>query len=295
MWLLFAFGSAAFAGITAILAKCGIKDMDSNAATAIRTIIVLIFSWLLVFIAGSETEISKIQGKTWIFLVISGLATGASWLCYFRALQLGDINKVTPVDKSSTVITMLLAFLFLHESLSGFKIPGIVLIAGGTYLMIEKKKQNLRNQGGTAVMAYRNGWSWLPYAFGSAVFAALTSIFGKVGMSDIDSNLGTAIRTVVVLVMAWLVVLASGKYRDLKYIGKRNWVFLILSGVATGASWLCYYRALKLGPASIVVPVDKLSIVITVIFSWAVFGEKLTRKSLLGLLTIVVGTMLLLV
>lgn len=284
MWVLFAFGSALFAGLTAILAKCGIRKTDSTVATAIRTIIVLLFSWLMVFVVGSQDQIAEIDGKTLLFLVLSGLATGASWLCYFKALQIGDINKVVPIDKSSTVLTVLLAFIFLHEGISGLKIVGVIAIAIGTLLMIEKKETD-----GTG-----SGWAWLPYAVGSAVFASLTAILGKVGISGVESNLGTAIRTGVVLVMAWVMVLVTGKQGELRQIPKKELGFICLSGLATGGSWLCYYRALQEGPASVVVPIDKLSILVTILFSYIVFREKLTKKSGLGLLLIVCGTLVML-
>lgn len=288
MWLLFAFGSAFFAGVTAILAKCGIKNIDSNVATAVRTVVVLLFSWLMVFVVGSQSGITEIAPRTLVFLVLSGLATGASWLCYFHALQIGDINKVTPVDKSSVVLTMLLAFIFLGEEISALKVVCMVLIGAGTLLMIEKKKADVQtDKTGDLV--------WLLYAFGSAFFASLTSILGKVGIEGVESNLGTAIRTIVVLIMAWLVVAVTGKMSDVKKIDRTSWIFLILSGFATGGSWLCYYRALQTGPASVVVPVDKLSIVVTIVFSYIVFREKLSRKGLLGLIMIVAGTLLLVI
>ena len=264
MWLLFAFGSAFFAGVTAILAKCGIKNIDSNVATAVRTVVVLLFSWLMVFVVGSQSGITEIAPRTLVFLVLSGLATGASWLCYFHALQIGDINKVTPVDKSSVVLTMLLAFIFLGEEISALKVVCMVLIGAGTLLMIEKKKADVQTD-------KTGGLVWLLYAFGSAFFASLTSILGKVGIEGVESNLGTAIRTIVVLIMAWLVVAVTGKMSDVKKIDRTSWIFLILSGFATGGSWLCYYRALQTGPASVVVPVDKLSIVVTIVFSYIVF------------------------
>ncbi|MDO5545106.1 MAG: EamA family transporter [Eubacteriales bacterium] len=285
MWILFAFGSALFAGITSILAKCGIRKTDSTAATAIRTIVVLAFSWLMVFVAGSQNLVSAIEGKTLLFLILSGLATGASWLCYFKALQLGNINKVVPIDKSSTILTILLAFLFLHESVSLPKAAGVVVIAVGTFLMIEKKDVERKETAGNR---------WLLYAVGSAVFASLTSILGKAGISGVESNLGTAIRTGVVLVMAWVMVFATGKQHMIREIPKKELGFICLSGIATGASWLCYYRALQDGPASVVVPIDKLSILVTVAFSYFVFHEKLNRRSGLGLTLIVTGTLLML-
>lgn len=286
MWVLFAFASAFFAGVTSILAKIGVKDVDSHVATAIRTIIVLIFSWIMVFIIGSQSTIVNIDGKTFLFLILSGLSTGGSWLCYFKALQLGNVNKVVPIDKSSTILTMILAFIFLNEKITINMVIGMIGIAIGTYLMIQKKEKAEK-------IVKRK--AWLIYALLSALFASLTSILGKVGIENVESNLGTAIRTIVVLVMAWIIVFATKKQRDIKKIDKRSLIFLILSGVATGASWLCYYKALQDGLASIVVPIDKLSILVTVLFAYIFLKEKLSKKSLLGLILIVVGTLLLLV
>lgn len=286
MWIIVAFGSAFFAGVTSILAKCGIRKTDSTVATAIRTIVVLIFSWLMVFVVGSQKQIGRIEGKTLLFLVLSGLATGASWLCYFKALQLGDINKVVPIDKSSTILTILLAFLFLHEAVSLPKIIGVVLIAIGTFLMIEKRDVN---------PGQAKGKGWLLYAVGAAVFASLTSILGKVGISGVESNLGTAIRTVVVLAMSWVMVFATGKQKTVRNIPKKELGFICLSGLATGASWLCYYRALQDGLASVVVPIDKLSILVTILFSYLVFRERLSKRAFAGLLAIVVGTLVMLI
>lgn len=285
MWIVFAFASALFAGLTAILAKCGIKNTDSNVATALRTIIVLVFSWIMVFVAGAQSGIRDIPAKVLIFLILSGLSTGASWLCYFKALQLGNVNKVTPIDKSSTILTMLLAFIFLREEITWLKFAAMVLIGAGTYMMIQKKEAEDKKE----------DKKWLIYALGSAVFASLTSILGKVGMQNINSNLGTAIRTVVVLIMAWIVVFVSKKQDTIKNIDKKSWIFLALSGFATGGSWLCYYRALQTGPASVVVPIDKLSILVTIGFSYIVFHEKLSLKSGVGLMLIVVGTLMLLI
>ena len=288
MWVLFAVGSALFAGATAILAKCGIKKTDSTVATAIRTPVVLLMSFIMVLIAGSLGDISSITPKTWIFLVLSGLATGASWLCYFRALQLGDINKVVPIDKSSTVLTILLAFIVLGEPISWLKGVCVVLIAVGTFLMIEKKKDS-----GDTKKKIKG--SWLLYAIFSAVFAALTSILGKIGISGVESNLGTMIRTSVVLLMAWVTVFATGKAKSLRGIPGKELGFICLSGAATGASWLCYYKALRDGLASVVVPIDKLSIIITIAFSYFIFGEKLSKKAIAGLVLIVAGTLLMLI
>ncbi|SHM18482.1 transporter family protein [Anaerosporobacter mobilis DSM 15930] len=282
MWILFAFGSALFAGLTAILAKVGIKNTDSNVATALRTIVVLLFSWIMVILSGSYSDIGNLTSKAWAFLVLSGLSTGASWLCYFRALQIGDINKVTPIDKSSTIITMILAGIFLGEGFSVIKCIAIAAIGVGTYLMIQRKTVTTKLQ--------TKKRSWMFYAFASSVFASLTSILGKIGIEGIDSTLGTAIRTVVVLIMAWLVVFITKRQNTIKDIDSKSWLFLILSGFATGASWLCYYRALQTGEASIVVPIDKLSLLITIAFSYFIFHERLTRKAMIGLVCIVVGT-----
>ena len=285
MWVLYAFGSALFAGLTAILAKCGIRKTDSTVATAIRTIVVLAFAWGMVFLVGSEAQLAEISGRTLLFLVLSGLATGASWLCYFRALQIGDVNKVVPVDKSSTVLTILLAVLFLHETLSWTRGIGMVCIAAGTYLMIEKKQ---------STGAAKAGGSWLLYAAGSAVFASLTSILGKIGISGVESNLGTAIRTGVVLIMSWMMVFVTGKGAQVRKIPKNELCFICLSGLATGGSWLCYYKALQDGPASVVAPIDKLSILVTILFSYLVFHEKLSKKAAVGLILVVGGTLLML-
>ena len=282
MWVAFACGSAFFAGLTSILAKCGIKSTDSTVATALRTVVVLVFSWLMVLIVGSQDEISSIAPKTWLFLVLSGLATGASWLCYFRALQIGDVNKVVPVDKSSVVLTIVLAFVFLGESVSIPKALSVVLIGAGTFMMIEKKD--------VTVSAEDTKSSWLLFAVLSALFASLTTILGKVGIEGVESNLGTAIRTLVVLVMAWFMVLVTGKKDKLRGIDAKELLFIMLSGLATGASWLCYYHALQIGPASGVVPIDKLSILVSIAFSAIVFHERLTGKSAAGLALIVAGT-----
>ena len=285
MWIAFAFGSALFAGVTSILAKIGIKNTDSTAATAIRTVVILFFSWLMVFITGAFGRIGGISAKALIFLILSGLATGGSWLCYFKALQIGDVNKVTPVDKSSTVLTMLLAFIILGEELSILKVICMILIGAGTYLMIVKKETDKEVK----------GRGWLFYAVLSAVFASLTSILGKIGISGVDSNLGTAIRTIVVLIMAWVMVFVTKKQDELKKIDGKSMVFICLSGLTTGLSWLCYYKALQDGQASIVVPIDKLSILVTVAFSYLVLKERLTKKSFAGLAMITAGTLMLVI
>ncbi len=289
MWILFAFGSAIFAGITAVLSKIGIKDTDSTVATAIRTIVVLIFSWIMAFITGGAAEIESIDGRAWIFLILSGLATGASWLCYFHALGVGEVSKVTAVDKSSTVLTMLLGIIFLNEGLTAIKAAAMVLIGIGTYLMIDKKPSVSKTD------SEKTKGSWLIYAAFSAIFAALTSILAKVGMQEINSNLGTAVRTIIVLIMAWVMIPVSGKTDKLKNIPRRSLAFICLSGVATGASWLCYFRALQDGPASVVVPIDKLSILVTIVFARIALKEKLSRRALIGLVMIIAGTFSLLI
>ena len=285
MWIIYAFASAFFAGVTSILAKCGIRKTDSNVATAIRTIVVLLFSWVMVFLVGSQATLSKLTGESLLYLVLSGLATGASWLCYFKALQLGDVNKVVPVDKSSTVLTILLAFFLLHEEITWQKAVGVAAIAAGTYLMIQKKEGSVR----------KSGKGWFLYAALSAVFASLTAILGKLGIAEVESNLGTAIRTGVVLIMAWVVVFVTGNGPAVKKVPKNELSFICLSGLATGGSWLCYYKALQDGLASVVVPIDKLSILVTIAFSYFALHERLSKKALLGLVLIVAGTLAMLV
>ena len=282
MWLIMAALSAVFAGLTSILAKCGIKKTDSDVATALRTIIVLLFSWIMVFVVGSAGTITAISTKSIAFLILSGFATGASWICYFKALSVGDVNKVVPVDKSSTVLTVLLAIILFSETEHlAVKLIGTALLAVGVFLMIEKKKTEAKDTRRT----------WLPYAVGSAIFAALTSILAKIGISGVESNLGTAIRTGVVLVMSWVIVLIKGKGAELKKLDRKELLFVFLSGVATGASWLCYYYAIQNGKVSVVVPIDKLSVVVSVAFSYFAFKEKLNKKSLTGLVLIVAGTL----
>ena len=279
MWILFAFGSAVFAGLTAILAKCGIRKTDSDAATAIRTIIVLIFSWIMVLITGSIGTIGSLSSKTWMFLILSGIATGASWLCYFKALQLGDVNKVVPIDKSSTILTIILAFIFLGEPITPVKGIAVVLI---------QKKETVDEP------EKPKGGSWMIYALLSTASASLTAILGKVGIEGVESNLGSAIRTCVVLVMAWVLVVVKGKQHTIREIPKNELGFICLSGLATGGSWLCYYRALHDGMASVVVPIDKLSILVSIAFSYIVFRERLTKKAVAGLCLIVAGTLIML-
>lgn len=282
MWIMMAVLSAFFAGLTSILAKCGIKKTDSNTATALRTVVVLLFSWIMVFTAGSVNTITEIDAESLLFLILSGLATGASWLCYFRALSTGDVNKVAPIDKSSTVLTVLLAIVIFGETEHiAVKLFATAFLAVGIFLMIEKKHT------GKEVSDNK----WMIYAVLSAVFAALTSILAKIGITGVESNLATAIRTGVVLVMAWMIVFIKGKQREIKGISKKELLFIALSGIATGASWLCYYYAIQNGIVSVVVPIDKLSIVVTVAFSYLVFGEKLSKKALCGLALMIAGTL----
>ncbi|MCQ2477068.1 MAG: EamA family transporter [Clostridia bacterium] len=282
MWMIMAVLSALFAGITSVLAKCGIKKTDSDVATALRTVVVLAFSWIMVFVVGSLNDIRDIGTKSLIFLILSGIATGASWLCYFKALSVGNINKVVPIDKSSTILSILLAILLFDETNHlAVKLICTAVLTAGIFLMIEKKDDSEK----------QTRKIWMPYAVASAVFAALTSILGKLGIENVESNLGTAIRTAVVLVMAWLVVLVKGKQSLIKAIDKKELGFIALSGVATGSSWLCYYYAIQNGIVSVVVPIDKLSIIVSILFSWLVFKEKLTKKSFLGLALMVIATL----
>ncbi|HBL41247.1 MAG TPA: multidrug DMT transporter permease [Ruminococcaceae bacterium] len=282
MWLVAAACSALFAGLTSVLAKCGIRKTDSDVATALRTVVVLAFSWLMVLVVGSGKDIAILSGKSLLFLVLSGIATGASWMCYFKALSMGDVNKVVPIDKSSTTLTVLAAILLFRETNHlAVRLVGTAVLTVGMLLMVEKKKEN----GGQEKRL------WIPYAVGSAAFAALTSILAKVGVTGVESNLATAIRTAVVLMMAWLMVFVKGKQSQVRAVDKKELLFIALSGIATGASWLCYYYAIQHGEVSIVVPIDKLSIVVSVLFSYFVFKEKLTPKALGGLLLMVGGTL----
>lgn len=284
MWIAMAVFSAFFAGVTAILAKCGIHKTDSDFATALRTVVVLIFSWVMVFIVGSQNTIYQIEPKSLLFLILSGLATGASWLCYFKALSLGDVNKVAPIDKSSTILSVLIAIICFSETDHlALKLVGTVLIGLGTYLMIEKKRTQTEK---------KDSRKWIVYAVCSAVFAALTSILAKIGITGVESNLGTAIRTVVVLIMAWLIVFIKGKQSQFKSLDKRELVFIILSGIATGASWLCYYYAIQNGVVSVVVPIDKMSILVTITFSFLFLKEKISKKAVLGLALMLLGTLI---
>lgn len=283
MWMVMAILSAIFAGITAILAKCGIKKTDSDVATAIRTVIVLIFSVLMTFIVGSYRDINGIGTKAFVFLILSGIATGASWICYFKALSMGDVNKVVPIDKSSTVMSVLLAIIVLQETNNlTAKLFGTALLSIGIFLMIEKKDSvNIGQK-----------HKWILYAFLSAVFASVTSILAKIGIDGVESNLGTAVRTSVVLLFAWAIVLVKGKQKALKKLDKKELVFILLSGMSTGASWLCYYYALQNGVVSIVVPIDKLSIIVSIVFSYIVFKERLSKKAFIGLCLMVIGTLI---
>lgn len=281
-WVLAAIFSAVFAGLTSILAKCGIKKTDSDLATALRTVVVLLFSWIMVFIVGSANSIADISLKSFVFLVLSGLATGASWICYFKALSIGDVNKVVPIDKSSTILTVILAILFFGETENlVIKLIGTGLLALGIFLMIEKKQSDEKSK----------GIGWMLYAVLSAVFAALTSILAKVGIDGVESNLATALRTGVVLIMAWIIVLLKGKQKGIKTLDKKELVFISFSGIATGASWLCYYYAIQKGVVSVVVPIDKMSILVAVVFSYLVFKERLSKKALFGLSLMLIGTL----
>ncbi|MCL2572251.1 MAG: EamA family transporter [Defluviitaleaceae bacterium] len=285
-WLIFASGAAVFAALTTILAKIGLKNVDSHLATAIRTMVVLVFAWLMVFIVGSQHEVWTASSRTWLFLILSGLAAGGSWLCFFRALKLGNVNKVSPLKKSSTILTMLLAFIILQEPIGIPMLIGMLLIGLGTWLMMGTKKKQPDNES--------KNTGWLFFALLAAVFAALTAILGRIGIAEIEANLGTAIRTMAIVPISWLMVLLTNKkgQKRIRAIDRKSWLFLILSGVATGASWLFFFRALQLGNASLVVPVDKLSIVLTMAFARIFLGERFTKRSLIGLALLTIGTIL---
>lgn len=282
MWLIMAVLSAVFAGVTAILAKCGIRHTDSDVATALRTVVVLLFAWVMVWIVGSADTIGQISTTSVVFLILSGLATGGSWLCYFKALSMADVNKVAPVDKSSTILSVLLAIvLFSETSHLGAKLAGTALLAVGIYLMIEKKPGQKPGE---------QDRRWIVYGVLSAVFAALTSILAKVGITGVESNLGTAIRTAVVLVVSWGIVAARGKLRQIPKVRGRELAWILLSGVTTGASWLCYYYAIGNGVVSVVVPIDKMSILVTVLLSRVILKERISGKAGLGLALMLAGT-----
>lgn len=283
MWLISAILSAVFAGVTAILAKCGIKKTDSDIATAIRTIVVLIFSWIMVFIVGSADTITAISSKSLVFLILSGLATGFSWICYFKALSMADVNKVVPIDKSSTILSIILAIVIFGETDHlAVRLCGAAIIGVGIFLMIDKKSG----------VEQKKEKGWMIYAVLSAVFASLTSILAKIGISDVESNLGTAIRTGVVLVLAWMIVFGKKKQTQLKSLDKKELAFISLSGITTGGSWLCYYYSIQNGLVSVVVPIDKLSIIVTILFSTVFLKEKIGKKALFGLALMVIGTLM---
>ena len=283
IWLIYAILASLLAGVTAILAKIGIEDVNSHLATAVRTVIVVIFSWLIVFIVGSHIELAHVSARTWIFLVASGLATGASWLCFFYALKFGSVSNVSPIKKSSTILTIILAFLILREPVGVWQIVGIGFIAGGTALMMKRKDEKEGEE--------KSGGNWLLFGLLAAVFASLVTILGAIGIADVEANLGNAIRVVVVLVASWVMVFMTGNQKGVGDISRRSWIFLVLSGLATGGSWLFFFSALQLGPASVVVPIDKLSIILNILFARLFLGEKQSLKQLAGLACLVVGTL----
>lgn len=281
LWILMAIGSSFFAGLTAILAKLGIKKTDSDVATTLKTIVVLIFSWIMVLIVGSAESISDISNESFLFLVLSGIATGASWICYFKALSIGNINKVTVVDKSSMILSVLLAIILFGETNNLIiKLALIVLYSLGVFLMIEKKSDKKETKK-----------RWLILALAAALFASLTTILAKVGIKDVESNLATAIRTSVVLIMSFMNILIKKKENLLTQVEPKEMMFIFLSGVATGASWLCYYYAIQNGIVSVVVPIDKMSVLFTILFSFIVFKERISKKSLIGLILMLISTL----
>ena len=280
-WLIYAILASLFAGVNTVLAKIGLKGVNSHLATALRTVIIVIFSWSIVFTTGSYVELAHVSVRTWIFLIASGLATGASWLCFFYALKFGSVSNVSPLKKSSTVLTIILAFLILGEPARLAQLFGMVFIVVGTVLMLDKKSD----------VTHEKGANWLLFGLSSAVFASLVTILGAIGIADVEANLGNAIRVVVVLVASWGMVFLTGNQKGIKNIDKRNWVFLVLSGLATGGSWLFFFRALQIGPASGVVPIDKLSILLNILFARLFLGEKQSPRRLIGLTCLLVGTL----
>ncbi|MCL2499950.1 MAG: EamA family transporter [Defluviitaleaceae bacterium] len=290
MWFVHASAAAVFAALTTVFAKIGLQEVDSYLATAIRTLVILCFAWLMVFIVGSQGDITRVEPRTWLFLIFSGLATGGSWLCFFRALQLGSVRQVVPIDKSSTILTMLMAFLFLGEPMGWITAAGMVLMAAGTWLMLEMGKAPPSDNGITETRRFGR-YAWLFYAVLAAVFASLTAILGRIGITNIEANLGTAIRTMAVVPMSWLMVFLTKSHKKIGGITRRNWAFLFFSGAAAGASWLFFYRALQLGDASRVVPIDKLSVVLVMVFARLFLGERFSPRSLAGLALLTVGTL----
>lgn len=284
-WLIYAILASLFGGVNAVLAKIGIKGVNSHLATAVRTIVIVIFSWAIVFIVGSHTMLSEVSGRSWFFLVASGLATGGSWLCFYYALKHGTVSNVSPLKKSSTVLTIILAFLVLGESVGLPQITGIVFITAGTVLMLKKKDGSKGKDEG--------GGNWLLFGLLAAVFASLRTILGAIGIADVEANLGNAIRVVVVLFASWGIVFLTGKQSEFKKITKKSWLFLTLSGLATGASWLFFFRALQTGPTSVIVPIDKLSILLNIFFARLFLKEKQSPKRLLGLACLAIGTLVL--
>jgi bacterial/archaeal transporter family protein len=288
MSIILALLAALFASFTAILAKIGIEDVDSNLATAVRTIVVVIMAYLMVVITGQTGNIMAVSAKSFIFLVLSGLTTGLSWLAFFKAIQIGDVSKVVPIDKASVVLTILLSFLVLREPATMPVVAGGVIISIGTFVLIgkDKKKKTQRKK-------VFNTKSYIFLAIMSAVFAALTNILAKIGIEDVDSNVATFIRTVVIILFAWGIVFFQGTVKELKKISKKSYIFLILSGAATGFSWLCYFAALAIGKVSIVNPIDKFSVVLTMILSFIILKEKPTKSTVTGAVLITIGTALL--
>lgn len=290
MSIILALLAALFASFTAILAKIGIEKVDSNLATAVRTVVVVIMAYLMVAITGQTDSIFNISMKSYIFLILSGLTTGMSWLCFFKAIQIGDVSKVVPIDKASVVLTILLSFIILGEPATAFVVSGGIIISIGTFVLIGKEKKNDRKK--------KKGFNTKSYIFLavlSAVFAALTNILAKIGIEDVDSNVATFIRTVVIILFAWGIVFFQGTFKELKNISKKSYLFLLLSGAATGLSWLCYFAALALGKVSIVNPIDKFSVVLTMVLSFIILKEKPTKNTIAGAILITIGTALLII
>lgn len=282
MWIINAFLSAIFAGMTSILSKMGLEDISSHYVTALRTSVVLVFTWVMYYVTGSSMQ--GINSYNFMFIVLSGFATGASWLCYYRALSLADVSQVVPIDKLSTFLTMIFAFVIFHEEVTWVKVVCIFMMFIGTYLMQKRPQKELNHDK-----------RWLIYAFLSAIFASLTAILAKIGIENVDSQTVTALRTIVVVIMAWIVVFVTKSYSPIALLNKKQLKAIFFSALATGLSWLCYFAALKEGPASIVVPIDKLSIVISILFAYFVLNEKQSIKTILGLICIVISTLLLLI
>ena len=281
MYIIYALLASVFSGLTSVFAKTGIKNIDSLLATFLRTIVISLFLFLIVIWKENLNEIFLLDKKTILFLILSGISNTLLWICYFKALDLGTVSKVTPVDKTSIVLTLILSSLFLNEKITTIKIISIVLILSGTFLTIKKESKGSKDN------------KWIIYAILTAVFTSTTTVLSKIGIESTNTTLITFLRTIVVLIILTTITLFKKKYKSIKDIEKRSWLFIILSGLSTSLSWLFYFKALALGEASIVFPIEKLSLVVSILISIIFLKEKVNKKQIIGIIIIVIGTSLL--